>query len=111
MWRRKVVAEFTSAVKNRTPDPPPPEEELTVSDAREIAWAIVVVECIFSPTKLRMERLANNQRQTECCCCWGLDRRRGNDYRWCCVCDCLCWQDDPKKGKKGMKGTTFKKEK
>ena len=70
MWRRKVVAEFTSAVKNRTPDPPPPEEELTVSDAREIAWAIVVAECIFSPTKLRMERLANNQRQTEWCCCW-----------------------------------------
>ena len=24
---RKVVAEFTSAVKNRTPDPPPPEPE------------------------------------------------------------------------------------
>ena len=24
---RKVVAEFTSAVKNRTPDPPPDEEE------------------------------------------------------------------------------------
>jgi hypothetical protein len=35
MWRRKVVAEFTSAVKNRTPDPPPPEEELTVSGARD----------------------------------------------------------------------------
>ena len=31
---RKVVAEFTSAVKNRTPDPPPPEpEELPDSKA------------------------------------------------------------------------------